>query len=459
MRRFLTSLMPARIGGQIAVLVVTALALAHIVMTAGFFLLEPHPPRPGEGIAAIERLAFLARMLNAENDTVVRATLLASAQRVDPELSILPSVPPAVTEEPFSRLLHETEARLGEGTELRLARQSPTDAQQPRLMAVAKLSDSSALALPLALPPMRLISPFAIGTLVFLASAVTILSLWAARQLTAPLAKFADAAERFTADASTAPLTEDGPIEVRRAAKALNDMQQRVLKLIADRTRMLAAVSHDLRTPITRLRLRAEDIENEELRFQILGDLATMQKLVQSALSFLHGQVEPGPKIKTDLPALVQTVCDNFLDTGGAVSCTGRAHLYVTCEPDQMMRAIENLIDNGLKFGKSVAVHVERQGGAAIIDIQDDGPGISDMEKSRVTEAFYRGDSARNLNAGDSFGLGLSIAQAIIERSEGTLAFLDGVPRGLVVRISLPVADQGASEPRRSENATWEQAR
>ena len=158
--------------------------------------------------------------------------------------------------------------------------------------------DGTLLAVPLPQPlwDKVFLSPVTIGTLAFLASAVIILSWWAARQLTAPLRKFADAATRFTVDAAGPPIPEQGPLEVRRAAKALNDMQARLAKLIADRTRMLAAVSHDLRTPITRLRLRAEDVANEELRAQVLRDLGTMQNLVQSVLSFLRGQHGGDPR-------------------------------------------------------------------------------------------------------------------------------------------------------------------
>jgi signal transduction histidine kinase len=269
---------------------------------------------------------------------------------------------------------------------------------------------------------------------------VTVLSWWAARQITAPLTRFADAAERFTTEAANAPLVESGPLEVRRATKALNDMQARVLKLVADRTRMLAAVSHDLRTPITRLRLRAEQIEKDELRMSILRDLATMQRLTHSALAFLRGQSEPCVLAKTELPSLVQTACDGFADIGREVTYSGPPHLYVTCEPEQLLRAVENLVDNSLKFGNSVAVTVRQQGHVAAIEVRDDGPGIVNAEKVVVFEPFYRGDTARNLNNGESFGLGLSIAQNIVQRSGGRLELVDAAPTGLLARVLLPLA-------------------
>lgn len=436
MRIPLASLSSTKIGTQIAILVIGALALAHAAITAGFFMLGPGFPEQNGRFGAVERLILVARTLNAETSRDIRARLLADFERADSGFSILQSPLPPETSGPDVRMMRDLQARFGASPELFVVR-LPTDER----LAVAKLSDGLLLAAALPSSPRRIffISPVAIGTLAFLASAVAVLSLWAARQLAAPLAKFADAAEQFTVDSSSTPIVESGPLEVRRAARALNNMQARVLKLIADRTRMLAAVSHDLRTPITRLRLRAEDIENAELRSQILRDLGTMQNLVQSALSFLRGQDEQGAAVKADLPALLQTVCDGFSDTGHTIQYSGPAHLYVSCEPDQLMRAVENLIDNGLKYGSSVAVRVDQQGQDAVIEIQDDGPGIADAEKLRAIEPFYRGDAARNLNEGDSFGLGLSIAHSIVERNGGRLELADGRPTGLLARVTLPV--------------------
>jgi signal transduction histidine kinase len=429
--------MSARIGTQIVVLVVGALVLAHVAMTVAFLARDPVRFGQNSPFGIIERLVLVARMLDAEPDPGRRAMLLAQAQRADDGLSVLRNTPPPEAVGPEVRMLQHVQAGLGPRPELFLAR--PDNPQNHASSVVARLSDGTLLAAALP-PPQRnvFMAPVTIGTLAFLASAVIILSWWAARQLTAPLVKFADAAEQFTTDAARPAIPEQGPLEVRRAAKALNDMQARLAKLIAARTRMLAAVSHDLRTPITRLRLRAEDIANEDLRAQILRDLGTMQNLVQSALSFLSGQHEPGPAIKTDLPPLVQTVCDGFSDMGHNVHYGGVAHLYVNCEPDQLMRAVENLIDNGLKFGNAVEVGVEHRDRAAVIDIQDNGPGITAMEKPRVIEPFYRGDTARNLGEGDSFGLGLSIAHAIVERSGGKLDLMDGTPTGLLARVTLP---------------------
>lgn len=440
MKGLLTTFGSAKISTQITVLVVGALVLAHAAMAASFFLLDPVPPTQRTPLMVVDRLLLLARMLDAEASADRRAALLVDARYADPSLSILTGATIPETTEPDARMLRYAQTQMDKVPELFLARLRSATGERASA-AATRLSDGTVLAVALPAPSRFtfFLSPLAITTLTFLASAVTVLSLWAARQLTAPLVRFASAAEQFSTEAEGTPFLENGPLEVRRAARALNEMQARIFKLMADRTRMLAAVSHDLRTPITRLRLRAEDIASIELRSQILRDLSSMQRLVQSALSFLHGQHKPFAAVKTDLPALVQTVCDGFSDMGHSINYIGPVHLYVTCEPDQVMRAVENLVDNGLKFGTTVTVRAMRQGGSAIIEIQDDGPGIADADKIRVIEPFYRGDDARNLNDGDRFGLGLSIAHSIIEGNGGTLELADNDPRGLLARIVLPV--------------------
>jgi len=278
-----------------------------------------------------------------------------------------------------------------------------------------------------------------ISALLFPVSVIALLSLWAARTLTAPLRRLADAAEQFTLGRSDQLLSEHGPLEIGRAAKALNEMRARVRQMVEDRTRMLAAVSHDLRTPITRLRLRAEEIEPESLRREIIQDLDGTRDLVHSALSFLRDQAHTSRQVKTDLPSLIQTLCDGFCDMGRDVKFMGPLHLDADCDPDQLSRALMNLIDNGVKFGTSVTVllHARPTGGSTVIDVKDDGPGIADSEKQRVMEPFYRGDAARGMNEHECFGLGLSIARSVAEAHGGTLTLLDGAPKGLVARMTL----------------------
>jgi len=252
------------------------------------------------------------------------------------------------------------------------------------------------------------------------------------------LMRFADAAERFTGDRLEEPLSDTGPQEIRRVARALNEMRSRVRHLVEQRTLMLAAVSHDLRTPVTRLRLRAEEIEPAELRQKILRDLGTMQSVIQSALWFLRGDAYCAQRVRVDMSSLLQTVCDGFVDMGGAVSFTGPPHLTVQGDPEQLTRAITNLVDNGLKFGNSVVVRLKAASSGIVVEVEDNGPGILDAEKKLATEPFYRGDASRNLADLDSFGLGLSVARSITEGHGGKLSLLDAEPGGLLAKLTLP---------------------
>jgi signal transduction histidine kinase len=267
------------------------------------------------------------------------------------------------------------------------------------------------------------------------------LFVWVAQALTSPLARFVEAAERFSASGADVRLDERGPIEIRRLARALNEMRDRIRSLITDRTRMLAAIGHDLRTPITRLRLRAEDIDCGPLREHVIRDLETMQRMVQSALWFLRDQsVQPRAPARADLSSVVQSLCDDFADMGQELTFSAPPHIYIECDPEQITRAIVNLVENALKYGNNVALRVLDRGDEVYIEIEDDGPGINPEDRPKVIEPFYRADAARSPDEDGGFGLGLSIATAIIEAHQGRLELREALPHGLIARLIIPAA-------------------
>ena len=434
MKRIFEFLTLRRISSQIAVLIVTSLLLAQTITAATIFWLLPPPGFPPG--APWSRLASTARLLDATPTPAARATIAEAARTSFPELVIANEPPPHRHESPDDRLLRGIRADLGDRFNV-FATGSP---HQPGGVQIGVgLADGSVIIAPLPPPPRGFrLTPALLSALVFLAVAIALLSLWATRTLTAPLTRFADAAERFTVGRADEPLSEQGPAEIRRVAVALNEMRARVRRLVEDRTLMLAAVSHDLRTPITRLRLRAEEIEPERLKTHTIRDLETMQSMVASALSFLRDQAKSSRQVRTDLPSLLQTVCDGFSDMGRDVTFSGPSHLTIDCDPDQITRALANLIDNGLKFGTAVTVRLRANEEASVaVEVQDDGPGIPDAEKTRAMEPFYRGDASRGLDGQDSFGLGLAIARSIAESHGGVLELLDAEPRGLVARLML----------------------
>jgi signal transduction histidine kinase len=281
-----------------------------------------------------------------------------------------------------------------------------------------------------------------IMTLLFAVISVTLLGLWAARALTAPLSAFAKAAETFSLNGAAAPLPERGPEEIRSVARALNRMRERITGLIDDRTRMLAAISHDLRTPITRMRLRSEFIEDEVHRSRMLGDLEQMRSMLESVLSFLRNDRKLESMTLVDIASTLQLVADQFADMGHKVSYAGPDHAMATARPDDLHRSVSNLVDNAVRFGAEATIRLELSPDSAIIDVEDDGPGISDALKGEMLEPFVRGDDARNMDDAAGFGLGLSIARAITLAHGGELSLHDRQPHGLVARIRIPLRQQ-----------------
>ena len=253
-------------------------------------------------------------------------------------------------------------------------------------------------------------------TLLFAVISVTLLGLWAARALTAPLSSFARAAETFSLNGGTAPLPERGPEEIRSVARALNRMRERITGLIDDRTKMLAAISHDLRTPITRMRLRSEFIEDETHRSRMLDDLDQMRSMLKSVLSFLRNGSRLEAMTLADIASTLQLVTDQFADMGRKVAYDGPAHAMATVRPDDLHRAVTNLVENAVRFGAEAVIRLRVAADQLTIDVEDDGPGISDAQKQNMLEPFVRGDDARNMDEAAGFGLGLSITNAIVRR-------------------------------------------
>lgn len=219
-------------------------------------------------------------------------------------------------------------------------------------------------------------------------------------------------------------------------------MRERIKALIDDRTRMLAAVSHDLRTPITRLRLQCEFIDDEGARAKMLGELTHMESMVESVLHFLRNDRIGRRAVALDLATSLQAICDQFADAGHNVSYHGPDHVVICAHLEDLHRAITNLIDNAVRHGDKADVKLELTSPTVTIAIEDDGPGIPDADKQAMFEPFVRGDAARGMNDTTGFGLGLSIARAVIDAHHGSLTLRDREPHGLVAQVILPQGDE-----------------
>ncbi|HEY8126736.1 MAG TPA: ATP-binding protein [Methylocystis sp.] len=280
---------------------------------------------------------------------------------------------------------------------------------------------------------------FAIVTLGFVAISLFVFSLWAALSLTRPLTNFVNAVESFGLDSIPAQLAETGPEEVRKATRAFNRMQRRIAEMASQRTRMLTSVSHDLRTPITRMRLRAEYIRSSETKAKLLRDLDQMEAMVGGCLDYLRGGFQQ-EVVALDLASLLQALVDEFVDVGADARYDGLDHVNVLGSPDDLERAFSNLIDNAVKYGRTPEIRLLESDDAAVVEVVDRGPGIPKERRQLMLEPFERGDVGAS-NANEGFGLGLAIARGIVEAHCGHLTLDERTGGGLIARVSLPKAE------------------
>jgi signal transduction histidine kinase len=263
-----------------------------------------------------------------------------------------------------------------------------------------------------------------------------LLALFVIRGFMRPIVRLAAAAERLGIEGDVSMLEEAGAPEMRSAARAFNAMQFRLRRLIDDRTQMLAAISHDLKTPITRLRLRAEFVEEPALQEKMLADLAEMEAIVASTLAFARSDARSEGHESVDLADMLQSLAEGHADGGAAVAYEGPAHLTVRARPVALRRALGNLIDNAIKYGGAARIALRRDDRHAIVEIEDDGPGIPQDQLELVFRPYYRLEGSRSRETG-GVGLGLSIARAAIRAEDGEVALANRAEGGLKARVTL----------------------
>ena len=267
---------------------------------------------------------------------------------------------------------------------------------------------------------------------------ILVLSGLAVYYLTRPLAVFAQAAKRLGKDVRAPPLPEGGPAEIREASEAFNEMQGRIRRFVEDRTQMIAAIAHDLGTPIARMRLRTEYVEDEEQYEKMLADLDDMEKMVFSTLAFAREDADNEPGTRVDLRILLQRICDDAVDTGQEVSLTvDDAAVPFTCHPSALRRALGNLVDNAVKYGRRADVTCTRKPDAIRITILDDGPGIPDDRHEDMFKPFHRLERSRSRDTGGT-GLGLTVARTIVRAHGGDIRLHNRPVGGLRVEVTLP---------------------
>jgi signal transduction histidine kinase len=296
-------------------------------------------------------------------------------------------------------------------------------------------------------PPRPWHSPTFLAAFLVMTLAAAALTLWAVRRLTAPVRILARAAEALGRDVNAPPLPEDGPLEVAIAAAAFNTMAERIRRFVRDRTELLTAIGHDLRTPITRLKLRAEFMEDDEQRRKMLLDLDELEAMVSATLAFGRDATSTEPVSALDLAELLRTILDEAADAwpeaAEKLRYDGPAHLTVRTRTLALKRALANLVANAVNYGGGAVVRLTAPPDGAsprmlTIEVEDDGPGIPPQELDRAFEPFHRGEPSRNRETG-GVGLGLPIARNILRAHGGDVTLANRPMGGLRATVTLPV--------------------
>jgi signal transduction histidine kinase len=302
------------------------------------------------------------------------------------------------------------------------------------------MNDGSGLLLVVPMPSMREqpYPPPVLSALLLFAACIGLLAWLVARIATRPLRQLAEAADKLDISRAGEPLPELGSSEVRVATRAFNRMQKRIYEDVRERTGMLAAITHDLQTPLTRLRLRLEKLPDEALRNKLVGDMQSMQQMLQEGLE-LSRSLDAGEATQLlDLDSLLDSLCSDAVETGQQVDYVEHTAVQLKAQPLALRRAFSNLLDNAVKYGRRAQVSLRRDAHQCHIRIRDFGPGIPPELLETVFTPFYRIEHSRSRGSGGT-GLGLSIARNIVLRHNGELTLTNHAEGGLLVHVVLPL--------------------
>jgi signal transduction histidine kinase len=279
----------------------------------------------------------------------------------------------------------------------------------------------------------------------FFIFSASILAFWASHTIVKPLIKISQQAESVSDDSDkNLFIAESGPKEVKELARALNRMRFRIRAMTEARSKALAGVSHDLRTIITRIKLRSELVEDDSLKSKFIMDADLMNSMLTKNLQYLKDGSAHSERALIDLNSILNTLTDQFVDLGFRVECELADKVAISASAVDLSRIFNNLVENAVSFGQVVKIVAARKSEVLVeIDVVDDGPGIDDEHKQDVLIAFVRGEPGRTVGNRSGFGLGLSIVCSLLDEIGGTLQLLDNKPHGLIARVTLPIANHG----------------
>ncbi|MGQ9367017.1 ATP-binding protein [Azospirillum sp. ST 5-10] len=316
----------------------------------------------------------------------------------------------------------------------------PRNAMEHVVLVSSRLEDGSWVNFVIIAPDRwSALSPRFIAAALIMSGATILASVVLARALTRPFQALEQASARLGTDVSAPTLPVHGPREIRHTTEAFNEMQGRIRRLIADRTNMLGAISHDLRNPITTLRLRAEFVQDDELRDRIMADLDEMEAMVSATLAFIRDDRREEESRDADVASIIESVCDTMADTGKDVRFDGILYAPLRCRPLSLRRAVRNVVENAVAYGERAHVVIVDGAAGYRIDVDDDGPGVPEADWEKIFEPFYRRDGSRSRQTG-GFGLGLTVARSIVRAHGGDITLANRRAGGLTVTIHLPKA-------------------
>ena len=436
--------MRTRLGitAQIVALASLSVLLGVVLMIAAVLLLFDPPDETESPAYGIARVAEAMHFVRATNDPAAVESVLSGMRSSGIQVELVPLTALALSSKPNQRVPWTSQLARRQLSVLRnvTVLSGFSYGAAPPTQIIVQVDAERALVFDdvprLNFWPMVL-KPTVVFLIIILILGV-LLSIYVARAIIRPLSEMARAAAAFgrSPDAHEA-LSGRGPKEITQVAEALNDMRARIRALLDDRTRMLAAISHDLRTPLTRLRLRSERIGPADTRGAMLRDIDQVSRMLDETLDYLRDDTRAEQPARIELASLLETICCDFADVGHAVSFEGPPRLVCECRPRALSRAVTNVVENAVKHGTEVVVGLAvAADGTIAIEVADDGPGIPPALQARALEPFVKLDQARSAGG---FGLGLSIAQEIMKKHDGSILLMPNQPCGLRVRLSLPL--------------------
>jgi signal transduction histidine kinase len=275
----------------------------------------------------------------------------------------------------------------------------------------------------------------------FLSISISLITGFAARQFAQPIEKLAAAVRAFGLNPRSSPLAESGPRELRQVVRTFNEMQAQIQRFLSQRTLMLAAISHDLRTPLTRMRLRGELIDDVEQQARHFRDVDEMQAMVDGALAFFRDDAITETTTHFDLPQMLMTIVNDYADRQIELPYQGPAHAVYKGRPLALKRAVTNLVENALKYATPPSLELLKEARGYVVVVRDRGPGIPDHALENVFLPYYRVEKSRNRNTG-GVGLGLTVVQAIVQGHGGEIVLKNSPGGGLEARVLLPVTSE-----------------